>query len=38
MPSNNMSVEGGKGAEEHVVANCEVKNVTMGVLGEEEVP
>jgi hypothetical protein len=33
-----MSVEGGKGAEEHVVANREVKNATIGVLGEKDVP
>jgi hypothetical protein len=38
MPSNDTSVEGGKGAEEHVVVNCEVKNATMGVLGEENIP
>jgi hypothetical protein len=33
-----MSVEGGKGAEKHVVADSEVKNVTAGILGEEDVP
>src|SRR6267154_1630100 len=38
IPSNNMSVEGGKGAEEHGVVNCEVKNVTIGELGEEDFP
>ena len=36
MLSNDMSVEGGKGAEEHVVPNCEVENATVGVLGEED--
>jgi hypothetical protein len=33
-----MPVEGGKGAKEHVVVNHEVKNVTIEVLGEEDVP
>jgi len=33
-----MSVEGGKGTEEHVVADSEVKNATTGILGEEDVP
>jgi hypothetical protein len=33
-----MPVEGGKGAKKHVVANREVKNATIGVLGEEDVP
>jgi hypothetical protein len=33
-----MSVKGGKGAKEPVVMNREVKNVTIGVLCEEDVP
>jgi hypothetical protein len=33
-----MPVKGRKGAEEHIVVNREIKNATIGVLGEEDVP